>query len=281
MLHPHNRAGFHHRVRFSVNSALLKWNKSPSDTKELYSTLHLGLQKMQRCEKGTSRPPHLLPTVPIRMISMWSLIIPLEFRWNPSSSSSSSRKRWRRSRSCWRQQSSLRAPLCRGPGPLYWPTCASTRPWLSVLMSVIEPIFTDVCPTTSFCFCSPQLFADVAERTQPANQTSQTVGLLCEWVDYLDLSRLSFTGLFHRCSCVRGQLVGNNRLRSTFTHPNIVLTSPHDCSGPQFFRCRVPKRVHVDRLCRVCAAKCSFQLPCSVWHVSSAIVLPFQVSVGI
>lgn len=167
---------------------------------------------MQSCEKGTLRPPRLLPTVPIRVIAMWSPIIPLEFRWNPSSSSSSSRKRRRRSRSCWRQQSSQRAPLCRGPGPLCWPTCASTRPWLSVLMSVIEPIFTDICPTTSFCFCSPQLFADVAERTQPANQTSQTVALLCERVDHLDLSRFSFTCLFHRCSCVRGLLVGNNRL---------------------------------------------------------------------
>lgn len=114
---------------------------------------------MQSWEKGMLRSPHLLPTVPIRVIAMWSPIIPLEFRWNPSrSSSSSSRKRWRRSRGCWRQRSSQRAPLCRGPGPLYWPTCASTRPWLSVLMSVIEPIFTDVCPTTSFLFLfSPTL----------------------------------------------------------------------------------------------------------------------------
>lgn len=52
--------------------------------------------------------------------------------------------------------------------------CACARRWLSVLMSVIEPISTDVCPFCSL-FVPPCLSTDVAKWTTLASQPALTL----------------------------------------------------------------------------------------------------------
>lgn len=96
------------------------------------------------------------------------------------------------------------------------------------------------CLSFLLLFVPPCLSTDVAKWTRLANQPALTLGLLCEWVDYLDFSRLRFTRLFYKCSA-RGWLVANNRLPTLITHPNPPIPSicHPGCSGPQFFRCHL------------------------------------------
>ncbi len=82
--------------------------------------------------------------------------------------------------------------------PLLVNTCLCTA--LALSAYVCYRAYFHWCLSLRLLFVPPCLSTDVAKWTRLVNQPALTLGLLCEWVDYLDFSRLRFTRLFYKCS---------------------------------------------------------------------------------
>lgn len=135
-------------------------------------------------------------------------------------------------------------------------------------MSVIEPVSTDVCPSSSFLLLSVSPLMLQSGRGWPASPLrlwvySTSDGII--WTSADSGSLVYFTNAVRR-----GRLVGNNGPPILITHPNVLSICRHECSGPfSFFRCPVPKyarrlKHRLDRQCLLRKKRFLFSLPSSV-----------------